>query len=412
MPTIAFTDRSISALKPRGAQTDYFDRSFPGLALRVNPTGRKTWALFHRVNGRLRRLTLREPDTDASTYPTVSLARARELARAALQSSSIGVDPTVEQQLRRERTFGALADEYLEKHAKRMKRSWRADGRMIRIELKTWRDRPIATIRRIDVRELLDNIVERGAPVLANRVLALVRKILNYGLDREWVEANVAAKMSRAAAEQSRTRVLTVEEIRQVWAWLERDLESDDQQADRLAALNQAALKLRLITAQRGGEVVNMRWADVDLRAWWWTIPAEHAKNKLPHRVPLSPLARGVLKRLRKNAAADATHVFAGIRGTNHRHGALKGISVSDLRPHDFRRTAASLMAGGGIPRLTIAKILNHVDRSVTAIYDRHSYDAEKRAALDWWGRRLSAIIDGTDRKVLPFVRRRHNAGE
>jgi integrase len=241
---------------------------------------------------------------------------------------------------------------------------------------------------------------------VANRVLALVRKILNFGLDREWVEANVAAKMARSAAEPSRTRALTADEIRRVWAWLERDVKSDDEQADRLAPLNQAALKLRLITAQRGGEVVNMRWADVDLDTGWWTIPAEHAKNKLPHRVPLSPLARGILKPLRKNAGADATYVFAGIRGTNHRHGALKGISVEDLRPHDFRRTAASLMAGSGIPRLTIAKILNHVDRSVTAIYDRHSYDAEKRAALDWWGRRLTAIIKRADAKVLSFGRR------
>ena len=405
MPTVTFTDRGIAALKPRGAQTDYFDSSFPGLVLRVNPTGRKTWGLFHRVNGRLQRLTLREAETDASTYPTVSLARARELARAALQASSIGVDPAAEQQLRRERTFGTLADEYLEKHAKRKKRSWRDDARMIRLELKAWRDRPVVSIRRADVRELLEAIVLRGAPVLANRVLALVRKVLNYGLDREWVEANVAAKMARPAAEHSRDRVLTGEEIRAVWSWLERTVKSDDAQSDRLAALNQAALKLRLITAQRGGEVVNMRWADIDLDGGWWTIPAEDSKNKLPHRVPLGALARGLLKGLRKHAGADATYVFAGIRGTNHRHGALRGAGVQNVRPHDFRRTAASLMAGGGIPRLTIAKILNHVDRSVTAIYDRHSYDAEKRSGLDWWDRKLTAIIDGKNAKVVRFRR-------
>ena len=64
-------------------------------------------------------------------------------------------------------------------------------------------------------------------------------------------------------------------------------------------------------------------------------------------------------------------------------------------------------MASGGIPRLTISKILNHVERSITAVYDRHSYDPEKRAALDWWDIKLHAILDSKDSaKVLPFTAR------
>ena len=63
-------------------------------------------------------------------------------------------------------------------------------------------------------------------------------------------------------------------------------------------------------------------------------------------------------------------------------------------------------MASGGVPRLTISKILNHVETGVTAVYDRHSYDAEKKAALDWWAVNLSAILEDTDAgKVLPFAR-------
>jgi integrase len=75
-----------------------------------------------------------------------------------------------------------------------------------------------------------------------------------------------------------------------------------------------------------------------------------------------------------------------------------------DANPHDLRRTAASLMTGMGISRLTVAKILNHVERGVTATYDRHSYDAEKRQALEAWGRRLEEIIANEaveDRKVV-----------
>ena len=68
---------------------------------------------------------------------------------------------------------------------------------------------------------------------------------------------------------------------------------------------------------------------------------------------------------------------------------------IKDFTAHDLRRTAASLMTGMGIPRLTVSKILNHVEPGVTAVYDRHSYDKEKREALETWSRRLQVIISG-----------------
>jgi integrase len=76
------------------------------------------------------------------------------------------------------------------------------------------------------------------------------------------------------------------------------------------------------------------------------------------------------------------------------------------FRGHDLRRTAASLMAGAGVPRLVVSKILNHVETGVTAVYDRHGYDLEKRAALDFWGKRLDQIVSGKRSKVLAFVAR------
>jgi integrase len=74
---------------------------------------------------------------------------------------------------------------------------------------------------------------------------------------------------------------------------------------------------------------------------------------------------------------------------------AIKGASGLDFRFHDLRRTAASLMVGSGIPRLVVSKILNHVEQGVTAIYDRHSYDTEKRGALFRWDARLREIVTG-----------------
>ncbi len=178
-----------------------------------------------------------------------------------------------------------------------------------------------------------------------------------------------------------------------------------------------AYYKLRLLTAQRGGEVASMRWQDVDLDAGWWTIPAGTSKNKLAHRVPLNQSALALVEALkvaRDERAEDeaepaeqtrerALYVLAGARGKRQQAEAAATFETADFRGHDLRRTAASYMASGGVPRLTISKLLNHVERGVTAVYDRHSYDTEKRAALDWWDIKLTAILKGKTVKVLPF---------
>ena len=221
----------------------------------------------------------------------------------------------------------------------------------------------------------------------------MIRKIFNFGLDVEWVESNPAVRVTRPSVEQSRTRVLSHDELRRTWKWLDakapRRLNDYER---RLWRLNRAALKLRLVTAQRGGEVVAMRWSDIDLVGKWWTIPAERSKNKLPHRVPLTEQAIAVLRGIRNGSRDAGAVVFRGIVGTRQRRGALKGLEVDDIRPHDFRRTAASFMASSGVPRLVISKVLNHVESGVTAVYDRHSYDAEKRKALAAWSRTLERI--------------------
>lgn len=170
------------------------------------------------------------------------------------------------------------------------------------------------------------------------------------------------------------------------------------------------AFKLMLVTAQRRGEVLNMRWQDFS--GSWWTIPAEQSKNALSHRVPLSPQAFAVLDKLRARSGGG-DFVFPSDKRPDRPiaspgHGAQRlwrASRVKDARFHDFRRTAASFMASLGIPRLTIARVLNHAERDVTAVYDRHSYDAEKRTVLEAWGRKLDSIFRGEDQAadVLPF---------
>lgn len=394
MPPLPTTSRAVDALQPAAKRLEYFDGVVPGLALRITPHGARTWAVLYRHRGRLRRLTL-------GPAAVLSLASARDRAREALREVTDGKDPAAAKlEARRAETVGDLARDFIAKYAKPRKRSWKEDDRMLRADvLPAWEHRAIRDITRRDVRQLVDAIAERGAPIMANRVLSLVSKLFKWALDEDLIDASPAVRVPRPAAPRQRDRVLSEDEIRALWTALEA-------QPLEMAAFFQ----LRLITAQRGGEVATMQWADVDLVQGWWTIPASVSKNGLAHRVPLSPMAITLLQQLRDRAGAagEVAYVIAGARGRRQRSEAAGELGIADFRGHDLRRTAASLMAGGGIPRLVIAKILNHVEKDVTAVYDRHSYDQEKRAALHWWATRLEAIVsnDRDGSNVLAFAAR------
>ncbi len=296
-------------------------------------------------------------------------------------------------------TFADLAEKYLTEHARPRKRSWKDDHRLLRREvLPHWRHRAANEIERRDARELVQAVALRGVPIAANRLRALLHKVYAFAIEQEIVETNPITHVPRPGVERRRDRVLSAEEIRTVWAKL-------DDEAPPMAA----AFRLRLITAQRGGEVHNMRWADVDLEAGWWTIPAEQSKNGLPHRVPLTACALTLLRALQETMQPHAVHVLAGARGKRQQSEAAARLTIPDFRGHDLRRTAASAMASAGVPRLVIAKVLNHAERDVTAVYDRHGYDAEKRKALETWARTLTAILANKRQvaNVVPIERGR-----
>jgi integrase len=407
------TDRAIRALSPQETPIDVRDGGQPGLVLTVLPSGRKQFSVRYRFQGRQRRLLLGE-------YPAVTLAVARKRARKAQSAIDDGHDVAGERQAAkaaRTDTVATLADDYLRKHALKFKRSGAEDKRILDVEvLPRWRDRSVRELTRRDVRALIERIAER-APIMANRVLAVVRKMLNFAVDHDWIDANPAARVAKPAPERSRDRVLTEDEIRQLWRVLshlpttaERPApgrkrakgEKDDPLCPISAPLA-ALLKVRLLTAQRGGEVARMRWADVDLGGGWWTIPAAHTKNGQPHRVPLtSDTVELIRSEKPKNYDDETEYVFAGTGGASVLHRAKKApaaiarVLKIDFRGHDLRRTAATFMAASGISREHIGHVLNHVEGGAraTRVYDRYAYDREKQIALETWARTLKAILD------------------
>jgi integrase len=295
-------------------------------------------------------------------------------------------------------TFERVVREYLERYAKPRKRSWREDERILaRDVLPRWRHRRARDVTPRDVRRLLDAVLARGAPIQANRTLAVVRRVFSWAAapDRALVPPahNPCRGLERPARERPRERVLDAGELRAVWRALEQE--------DVVVA---ALFRLYLLTAQRDGELRTLAWADVDLAAGWWTIPGARSKNAHAHRVPLSSTAVAVLRELLERRREGSPWVFPTPRtsASGHRGRVYKAVhrlrrrsGVTDFTPHDLRRTAASHMTSIGVPRLVVSKLLNHTERGVTAVYDRYGYDREKREAVEAWARRLGEIVRG-----------------
>src|SRR5262245_30849845 len=372
------TVRAVNVIRPpRTGQMDYWDADTPGFGLRVSAGGRMSWVVMYRHGDVKRRLTL-------GNYPALSLAEGRAKARRALHTvQSQGGDPAADKKANRAaETFREMVQEYLERYAKREKRSWRKDLQILEKDLlPRFGKRKAKDITRRDIIAMLDDIFERGAPIQANRTLEVVRKLFNWAIGRDMLQINPCHRLPKPSSENQSHRVLNEAELRAVWK---------ANQAE--APLTAAMFKLRLLTSQRGAEVLAMRWDQIS--DGWWTIPAEVAKNGLAHRVPLAPQAQSLLDAIRP-LSEHTGWVFPGAGGGRHRvavnkaHKRIRDRSRVSFVPHDLRRTVASHMTGLGISRLVVSKLLNHVERGVTAVYDRHSYDQEKRAALEAWSTRV-----------------------
>ncbi len=396
---VRLTDRFItSIIPPQQGCCIHRDDALKGFGVRVSTGGSKTFIVnYSTITGRRRSMSI-------GRCTVLSTKRARQRAREILAEAALGGDPARErQQLREEPTFEQLAAEYIDRHA-RGKRSSAEDIHIIHKDiLNALGHFRISEIGRRDIIEIVNSIVDRGAPVMANRTLALIRKMFNFGIEQALAISNPCASIRMPGRERRCNRVLSEPEIAALLHNLPRS---------RISEPVQKILKLILVTAQRPGEVAGAEWTEFHLLSRKqahpqecspvtsiWTIPAERSKNGLSHRVPISRPA----KRIIESCPGDSRYVFPSPRDrTKHigvcslSHAVRKNtgaLGVQHFTPHDLRRTAASLMAGMGIPRIVIARILNHSEIGVTAIYDRYGYDREKREALDAWARRLEEIV-------------------
>ena len=400
VPRLRLSARGVMALKTDRARDEFWDTVTPGLILRVSgESGAKNWSVRYRLNGMRRRQKL-------GSYPNLSLAEARAAAREVQRQADAGEDPGKERADRKagRYTFAELAEEVLEARAMRTREATRRErARILCKELvPMWGHRPVADITRREVVRLVEDIAKRGAPIVANRTLSLVRLIFNDGLRRGFptLEANPAHLVEPPAAEVGRDRYLNREEIKAVW-----EATGDESLATR------SVFRLALLTGQRIGSVCALRWDGI--RGDLWTIPAEHFKGNRTHVVPLSTEALEVIDELREAAHSD-TWVFPSRAKAKRPHwtnmvGALSRVRrktpIPDWVVHDFRTTfrthtvRAREDGGLAIPGHVADAVLGHKEATLgferyTGNRDRYLLH-EKHDALQKWGAFIMETVKG-----------------
>jgi integrase len=209
------TDRAITALKPAlpGKRRLIWDAVVPGLGVRVTDRGVRTFVLVKRFPGS------RHPAIRSlGTVGAISLADARDTARHWLDQIRKGVDPQAREAVRRQETFAAIASGYLTRKAKDLRSRGKTEATLTRLVYPTFGDRPIDSITRSDIVRLLDQIEDDNGPMMANDVLGIVSRVFDWHATRSDSFRSPIVKGMKRAGGQVRSRVLTDDELRAVWA--------------------------------------------------------------------------------------------------------------------------------------------------------------------------------------------------
>ncbi|MCK4620737.1 MAG: integrase family protein [Desulfuromonadales bacterium] len=380
-----FSDTWIKNLKPGGKRVDHHEGR--GFYLRVQPTGKKAFYYIYRA-GKIHTVKIGD-------YPAMKLAEARKRHNEMVEMRENGLDPSVEIQAERKGTFGELVKDYLKRHAAKNKERHRKENqRILDVDvLPFWENRSAGKIRRSDAVDLLNRVLDRGAHRQANKTLACVRKVFNYGLSNAWpgLEYNPCARMTPPGNERRVERVLTDKEILTFWKHFDES-NTKKQIVD--------CLKFILATGLRMNEALFIEWKEIDDR--WLTVPTERMKNNRPHRTYLNDVAMELLDDSLPMPFPFPSHVSGLAQALRRQFTNInKPLTIPKFTPKDLRRTAATNLGKLGYKNADIGKLLSHTDTSVTSVYNLHEYDELKQEMSEAWGKALQLILDNKEEEKL-----------
>jgi integrase len=413
------TQASIARLAlPAGkSEAIFFDDDLPGFGLRIREGGSRTFVVQYALGGRQRRMTIGSAKVAQDGGGLLTAAKARETAGNLLAKVRLGQDPAGDRAEARVRAadelLGDVVGRFLARQERRLRpRSYIDTKRYLEQYWKPLHGFHVARISRATVAARVSKIADLHGPVSADRARAALSAFFAWVIGEGLCDMNpVIGTNKHFDGAKSRDRVLADRQLAIIWRAL-----PDSDYGD--------IVKLLVLTGQRREEIGGLRWAEIDFETRAITLPPDRTKNGRPHEVPLSKPALAILKSRERRAGRD--FVFGdGPRQPNgadeERAGGFQGWSkcktaldtrtatIGAWRLHDVRRTVATRMAELGVQPHVVEAVLNHISghkAGVAGIYNRSSYAAEKRAALELWGKHVQSLtaVDKTDgQRVVKF---------
>ena len=421
---MALSDAAIRNAKP--AEKPYKLGDAGGLFLLVQPSGGKLWRFKYRIHGKEKKLSI-------GAYPAIGLADARKRRDDAKAELAAGKDPSREKQRNAIKakeeagnTFALIAAEFFDKRKRDGERPWAgataAKNEWLLAHLAPYiGDIPIADIEPVEVLDAVRRLEKKGNRESARRALQMASGVFRYAVATSRLKSDPTRDLRGA---------LLTPEVKHRAAIVEQD-----QLGEMLRAIGnyqghyttRFALELAPHVFLRPGELRQARWSEIDLEKAVWTVPAERAKMRKVHHVPLSRQALAILQRLRDIHERAQGYVFPSIRTTarpmseNTLNAALRrlGYTADQATAHGFRATASTMLNEALDPKTkkplwsadAIEKALAHGDEDKTrGTYHRGKHWAERLEMAQWWSDHLDQLKTGGDVVPFPAKRRRKSS--
>jgi integrase len=402
-------------MKPGKVRREIPDAGCRGLYFIIQSSGVKSWAARFRYRGQTRKLTLgsfldnggQEPGVEPELDTPLSLASARELCTRALRQAASGTDPCaakrkhrVAQRVDEADTLTAITQEYL-----RRKEPQRADGQLqsdLELLCEALGRLPVAEIRRGQFIRAFDTIADERGPVRADRVRASLNRALNWHAGRgDYVNVLGRGGRHTKATERARSRVLNDIELRKVWL-----------AAEKFPGPFGAYLRFTLLTSTRRNESAGLRRSELSDDGGVWIIPGSRYKSKRDTLIPLSAAAQRIVAEqpVLGDFVFSATGTYPLGDFANRKRAFDAACGVYNWTIHDARRTARTLLSRAGVNADIAEMCLGHRLGGVRGIYDRHSFESEKRHAFEALATQVENIVRPTKVASLGEARAKRKA--
>jgi integrase len=401
------SDRAISRLKPR--ERLYRKADGKGLAIEVTPNGSRLWRFRYRFNGIARMIGL-------GAHPGVSAEDARSKRRELADLLKRGIDPAADRKAGKLRsdeaaqnTFGTVADEWLKKQEPKLAEVTHAKAKWMLRLVSSLDKTPVADLTAPTVLAALRRIESTGTIDTAHRVKSLVGRVMRYAVATGRAQTDPTSALRGALAPvvtKSHAAITDPTKIGEL-------LRAIDGYSGQPAT--QAALKLASMLFARPGNLRAMEWAELDLTAAEWRIPAGKMKTREAHVIPLPKQAIAILKELRA-LTGHSRFCFPNLRARdkplseNTLNAALRklGYTNNEMVGHGFRAMASTRLNEMGWAPDVIERQLAHAERNkVRAVYNRAQYLPERRKMMQAWADYLDGLRADDGSKVVALKKKR-----